>query len=285
MIWAVPIRANVGLSWPVSFRGSIKDRFPKLWRQIFFESVPDKISVVGNKRKPLVWKSAQSVHTFKFREISRKWCVEIIFFQFACSLCHNLSLHLCRGLWLSWQRGKGSFCSSVVTIASKLSTTKLRSSTTYLSACFSICDLSPDRLSLMISIIVIRSSFVVLLLALGLLVQSEQYHFIWSLSIIQAYCSALTSKHPMRDLKRQSSHYTSLSSSPYFLLHYWHDASPLISPGCLPEPVPSLLLVCLAWHLCILPSLCLCQSSCIEETVLIYVSIRIHHLPELVIRR
>ena len=135
--------------------------------------------------------------------------------------------------------GRGHFSSYVVTLASKLATTKLRSSTTVLSAFFSICDLSPDRLSLMVSIIVIRSSLVVLLLAQGWLMQSEQYHF--TLSIMKAYCSAVISKHSMHDHNRQSSHCMSLSSSPYILLHSWHGASSLISPGCLPEPVPSLL--------------------------------------------
>ena len=38
---------------------------------IFFTSVPDKLSTMCDKGKPLLWNSAQSIHTFKFHEISR----------------------------------------------------------------------------------------------------------------------------------------------------------------------------------------------------------------------
>ena len=38
---------------------------------IFFKGVPDKVSAVCDKGKPLLWKFAQSVHTFKFHEIFR----------------------------------------------------------------------------------------------------------------------------------------------------------------------------------------------------------------------
>ena len=38
---------------------------------IFFKSVPDKVSAVCDKGTPLLWTCAQSVHTFKFHEITR----------------------------------------------------------------------------------------------------------------------------------------------------------------------------------------------------------------------
>ena len=38
---------------------------------IFLKSVPDKTSTMYDKGKPLLWNSAQSIHTFKFHEISR----------------------------------------------------------------------------------------------------------------------------------------------------------------------------------------------------------------------
>ena len=46
---------------------------------IFFKSVPDKVSAVCDKRKPLLWKSAQSAHTFKFHEVSRNDVLKLLY--------------------------------------------------------------------------------------------------------------------------------------------------------------------------------------------------------------
>ena len=44
----------------------------------FFKNVPDKLSALCDKGKLLLWKSAQSVHTFKFHDISRNDVLKLL---------------------------------------------------------------------------------------------------------------------------------------------------------------------------------------------------------------
>ena len=104
---------NTSRSNPRKFWPELTSATPKIYEKsipkimtanefnIFFKSVPDKVSAVCDKGKPLLWKSAQSVHTFKFHEISRNDVLKLLY-----SLYDKINLYADDTRHASWISGK-----------------------------------------------------------------------------------------------------------------------------------------------------------------------------------